>query len=209
MMTPYPRAGSMGLLRCSICGLVMSRDTQAAEVRCTRCKSVVTARSPRSSERTLAWLITGIILYFPANMLPVLHTHGVMGDADSTIVGGIIEFWRAGSWDIATLIFIASVAVPVTKFIALGLLLWSVRWRAAWARHERTKLYRFVEFIGYWSMLDVVVVAITCSLLQFGSIVRAEPRPGILFFSGVVVATMVAAMSFDPRLIWDSPATPP
>jgi paraquat-inducible protein A len=152
--------------------------------------------------------MAGIILYFPANMLPVMHTHSFRGDEDSTILGGIIEFWRAGSWDIATLIFIASVAVPVTKFMALSLLLWSVRRRSAWARRERTKLYRFVEFIGYWSMLDVAVVAITCSILQFKGIVSAEPRPGILFFCCVVVATMIAAMSFDPRLIWDSPPRP-
>jgi paraquat-inducible protein A len=177
-------------------------------MRCARCQSSVAERLPRSSEKTLAWLIAGVILYIPANLLPVMHTQGFRGDEDSTILGGIIEFWQAGSWDIATLIFIASVAVPVTKFIALGLLLWSVRWRSAWARHERTKLLRFVEFIGYWSMLDVVVVAITCSLLQFKAVMSAEPRLGILFFSCVVVTTMIAAMSFDARLIWDSRATP-
>jgi paraquat-inducible protein A len=129
----------------------------------------------------------------------------VNGRQDSTIVGGIIEFLRGGSWDIAILIFIASVAVPVTKFIALGLLLWTVRRGSAWGRHERTKLYKFVEFIGYWSMLDVVVVAITCSLLQLKALASAEPRLGIVFFCGVVVSTMMAALSFDPRLIWDGP----
>jgi paraquat-inducible protein A len=178
-----------------------------AGTRCARCKSVVTQRVPQSSEKTLAWLIAGIILYFPANTLPVIHTRSFRGDEDSTILGGIIEFWRGGSWDIAALIFVASVAVPVTKFLALALLLWSVRWRSAWARHERTKLYRFVEFIGYWSMLDVAVVAITCSIMQIKGLVNAEPRSGILFFCCVVVATMIAALSFDPRLIWDSAAT--
>jgi paraquat-inducible protein A len=159
-----------------------------------------------SGEKTLAWLIAGIILYFPANSLPVLHTSSVRGQEDSTIIGGILEFWRSGSWDIAALIFAASVAVPVTKFLALGLLLWTVRGQSTWARHERTKLYKFVEFIGYWSMLDVVVVAITCALLQFKTLANAEPRLGIVFFCSVVVATMVAALSFDPRLIWDGPA---
>lgn len=177
-------------------------------VQCTRCRSAVTVRLRQSSEKTLAWLIASMILYVPANLLPVMHTHSFRGDEDSTILGGITEFWRAGSWDIATLIFIASVAVPVTKFMALGVLLWSVRWRSAWARHERCQLYRFVEFIGYWSMLDVAVVAITCCILQFRGFVSAEPRPGILFFCCVVVTTIMAAMSFDPRLIWDSPATP-
>ncbi len=204
-MTAYPRAAALGLLVCHICGQITGRDAHDTAQRCGRCGSRVTARRPHSGERTLAWLLTGMILYIPANVLPVMHTHRLNSEEDSTIVGGIIEFWRAGSWDIATLIFIASVAVPLTKFIALGLLLWSVRWRGTWARRERTKLYRFVEFIGYWSMLDVVVVAITCSLLQFKSLANAEPRLGILFFCCVVVATMIAAMSFDPRLIWDSP----
>ena len=135
-----------------------------------------------------------------------MHTRSLTGDEDSTILGGVITFWRSGSWDIATLIFIASVAVPVTKFMALGLLLWSVRWRNGWARHERTRLYRFVEFIGYWSMLDVIVVALTSTLMQFQLLGTAEPRAGIAFFCAVVVVTMLSALSFDPRLIWDRPA---
>ncbi len=206
-MSIYPRGISQRLGACGICGEVARLDATARHVACRRCGSRVTDRWPGSCEKTLAWLTTGMILYIPANALPVMHTHSFKGDADSTIVGGIVEFWQAGSWDIATLIFIASVAVPMTKFLALGLLLWSVRWRSTWARHERTRLYRFVESIGYWSMLDVVVVAITCSLLQFRGLADAAPRPGILFFCGVVVATMMAAMSFDPRLIWDSPMT--
>ena len=206
-MTAYPRGISQGLRACGICGQVANCGPASSGIPCGRCGSLVTDRRPGSSEKTLAWLTAGIILYVPANVLPVMHTHSFKGDEDSTIVGGIIEFWQGGSWDIATLIFVASVAVPVTKFIALGLLLWSARWRSTWARHERAKLYRFVESIGYWSMLDVVVVAITCSLLQFRGLADAEPRPGILFFCCVVVSTMMAAMSFDPRLIWDSPVT--
>jgi paraquat-inducible protein A len=169
-----------------------------------RCGSNVTHRMEHSAEKTLAWLLTGIVLYLPANLLPVMHTSSIHGEADSTIFGGIIDFWQGGSWDIATLIFVASVAVPVTKFISLALLLWTARRHSSWARHERTKLYRVVEFIGYWSMLDVVVVAITCSLLKFKGLATAEPRLGILFFCGVVIATMISALSFDPRLIWDT-----
>jgi paraquat-inducible protein A len=158
---------------------------------------------PLSSETTLAWLIAGIVLYIPANLLPVMHTSGLLGEADSTIIGGILEFWRAGDWDIALLIFTASVAVPFTKFIAIGLLLLTVRKNSRWEQHERTVLYRIVEFIGYWSMLDVVVVALTSSLMQFQVLGAATPRAGIAFFCAVVVVTMLAALSFDPRLIWD------
>ena len=155
---------------------------------------------------TLAWLIAGIVLYIPANLLPVMHTSGLLGEEDSTIVGGILEFWRSGDWDIALLIFIASVAVPFTKFIAIGLLLFTVRTNSRWEPHQRTALYRIVEFIGYWSMLDVIVVALTSALMQFQVLGVAEPRAGIAFFCAVVVVTMLSALSFDPRLIWDRPA---
>jgi paraquat-inducible protein A len=202
----FPRAIDLGLMRCRVCGQVMQQGAAGTERRCGRCHRLVTTRMTASMEKTLAWLIAGIILYFPANILPVMHTGSVRGQEDSTIIGGILEFWRGGSWDIAALIFVASVAVPVTKFLGLGLLLWTARGRSAWARHERTRLYKFVEFIGYWSMLDVVVVAITCALLQFKALANAEPRLGIVFFCSVVVATMMAALSFDPRLIWDGPA---
>jgi paraquat-inducible protein A len=201
------RAQSLGLLACRTCGEILTR-VSPGPVRCTRCRNEVTQRIEHSEEKTLAWLITGVVLYFPANLLPVMHTSSLRGEQDSTILGGILEFWRGGSWDIATLIFIASVAVPLTKFFSLALLLWTARKHSSWARRERTKLYRAVEFIGYWSMLDVVVVAITCSLLKFKALVTAEPNSGILFFCAVVVATMLSALSFDPRLIWDPPENP-
>jgi len=144
-----------------------------------------------------------MILYVPANLLPVMYTSGVQGGQESTILGGVIAFWQAGSWGIAALIFTASVVVPTTKFIALGLLLWKARRGTPQGRRERAKLFRVVEFIGYWSMLDVVVVALTSALLQFKALGTAEPRAGIVFFCGVVITTMMAARSFDPRLIWD------
>ena len=170
---------------------------------CRRCTTVLRERLPRSAEHTLAWLIAGVILYVPANVLPVMYVSGVGGGEESTILGGVVSFWRAGSWDIAALIFAASVAVPATKFLALGVLLWTVHRGSDWARKQRTALYRLVEFIGYWSMLDVVVVALTAALLKFKALGTAEPRLGIVFFCGVVVTTMIAALSFDPRLIWD------
>jgi paraquat-inducible protein A len=184
----------------------VSRASLRADWRCPRCQSRIEQRTPFSAERTLAWLIAGIVLYIPANLLPVMHTSGLLGEADSTIVGGIVEFWRSGAWDIALLIFIASVAVPLTKFIAIGLLLFTVGKNSPWQQHQRTVLYRIVEFIGYWSMLDVIVVGLTSALMQFQVLGAAEPRAGIAFFCAVVVVTMLSALSFDPRLIWDRPA---
>ena len=202
-MTPLRQSHELGLVLCRTCGLAVSRAALKADLRCPRCKSRIEHRTPFSTEMTLAFLIAGITLYIPANLLPVMHTSGLPGDADSTILGGIIEFWQSGDWDIALLIFIASVAVPFTKFIAIGLLLFTVRKNSRWQQHQRTVLYRIVEFIGYWSMLDVIVVALTSALMQFQMLGTAEPRPGIAFFCAVVVVTMLSALSFDPRLIWD------
>jgi paraquat-inducible protein A len=170
---------------------------------CARCATLLHERFPRSAERTLAWLIAGVILYIPSNVLPVMYVSGVGGGEESTIIAGVLSFWRAGSWDIAVLIFTASIAVPATKFLTLATLLWTVHSGSSWARRQRTALYRLVEFIGYWSMLDVVVVALTAALLKFKALGTAEPRLGIVFFCGVVVTTMMAALSFDPRRIWD------
>jgi paraquat-inducible protein A len=196
----------LGLVLCRTCSLAVSRASLGVDRSCPRCQSRIEQRTPFSTEMTLAWLIAGIVFYVPANLLPVMHTRGLLGEADSTILGGILEFWRSGDWDIALLIFTASVAVPFTKFIAIGLLLVTVRKNSRWEQHQRTALYRIVEFIGYWSMLDVIVVALTAALMQFRVLGAAEPRAGIAFFCVVVVVTMLSALSFDPRLIWDRPA---
>jgi paraquat-inducible protein A len=205
-MTTLRQSVELGLSLCRTCGLAVSRASLGMERRCPRCQSRIEHRTPFSTEMTLAWLITGIVFYIPANVLPVIHTSGLLGEQDSTILSGILEFWRSGDWDIALLIFTASIAVPFTKFIAIGLLLFTVRKNSRWEQHQRTVLYRIVEFIGYWSMLDVIVVALTSALMQFQVFGTAEPRAGIAFFCAVVVATMLSALSFDPRLIWDRPA---
>src|ERR1700728_1064373 len=141
-MTPLRQSFELGLSLCRTCGLAVSRASLGMDRRCPRCRSRVEHRTPFSTEITLAWLIAGIVLYIPANLLPVMHTGGLLGEQDSTILGGILEFWRSGDWDIALLIFIASVAVPFTKFIAIGLLLFTVRKNSRWQQHQRTVLYR-------------------------------------------------------------------
>jgi len=206
-MSELKFAAAVDLIACRTCGLVSRRLRTLSEGRCKRCASAVYARLPRSSEKTLAWLLAGLLLYVPANVLPVIYTSRVGGGEPSTILGGIVGFWQAGAWDIAALIFLASVVVPATKFLALGLLLWTTRQGSDWRRPERARLYRLLEIVGYWSMLDVVVVALTTALLQFKTFGMAEPRAGIVFFCAVVVTTMIAAMSFDPRRIWDGPVS--
>jgi paraquat-inducible protein A len=194
------RASEFGIALCQVCG---KQQYATQDDRCGRCGRRL--RYPNryaSAERSLAWLIAALILYVPANTLPVMYVNGIGGGAESTIVGGILEFWRSGSFGLALLIFGASVAVPITKFVALGILIAMRFGDSSAARAQRTRLYRFVEFIGYWSMLDVVVMALTCRLVRFGSLASAEPRPGIICFCAVVVLTMVAAFSFDQRSIW-------
>jgi paraquat-inducible protein A len=193
----------MGLIACRTCGLLSSRTSSPQPAKCARCAMTLEPPAERSIEHTWAWLITGIVLYIPANVLPVMYAQMVGGGHESTILSGVSSFWSSGARDIALLIFTASVVVPTTKFLALGLLLCTVRRRSRWAMNHRTRLYRLVEVIGYWSMLDVVVVALSCTLLQFKTIATAEPRLGIVFFCAVVIATMMAAISFDPRLIWE------
>src|SRR5258705_6714471 len=137
-MTAFKQSLELGLIRCRTCGLAVSRASLKVDRRCPRCQTRIEHRTPLSTEMTLAWLIAGIVFYIPANLLPVMHTSGLMGDADSTILGGILEFWRSGDWDIALLIFIASVAVPFTKFIAIRLLLLTVRHNTRWQPQHRT-----------------------------------------------------------------------
>jgi paraquat-inducible protein A len=196
-------ASSAHLAACDLCGLVCAGAAAKGgiEIACARCGSEVHARKPDSVARTGAFLLAALVLYIPANVLPVMYTRLLGSEAESTILEGVVEFWRSGSWDIAVLIFTASVAVPCTKFLAIGLLLLDQKFPIG-SRAGKTRLLKLVEHIGYWSMLDVLVVALVTALIQFRALGIAEPRPGIVFFGAVVVLTMLAAMSFDSRLAW-------
>ena len=202
-MSRPPYAAELGLLLCHDCGLACP----AAAGTCPRCDAQLHRRKPYSLSRTWALLSAALILYFPANLLPVMYTDMFGSASENTILSGVVEFWKEGSWDIALLIFIASVVVPCMKFFVLGMLLVTAQRRSQWAMRERARLYRFIETIGYWSMLDVLVVALVAALVQFRALSSIEPRMGILFFGLVVVLTMLASMTFDPRLIWDAEKT--
>lgn len=197
-----PKAPDLNLCLCHGCGQACSLQGGAA--RCQRCGAALHRLKPESLTRTWAYLLAALICYVPANLLPVMNTSMLGNGADSTIISGVLEFWEAGAWDIASIIFIASIGVPAIKFGALLLLLITVHQRSLWACRQRCKLFRFVEVVGYWSMLDVIVVALVAALVKFQALGDIEPRAGILFFGMVVVFTMLAAMSFDPRLIWQA-----
>jgi len=155
-----------------------------------------------SLQRTWAWLITAAVLFVPANVLPVLGTTSAFRSSAHTLIGGIAQLWTDGSYGLATLVFVASIVVPLVKIAALALLAWSVRFRPQWRQRERSRLYRLVEAVGHWSMLDVYVVVLLAGLVRFGSLANASIEPGMLAFGAMVVATMLATQSFDPRLIW-------
>jgi paraquat-inducible protein A len=156
----------------------------------------------QSIQTTWALLFTSILLYIPANILPIMHTSVLGSDDPSTILGGVILLWQMGSYPIAIVIFIASVFIPVAKIVILCWLNYSVQSKQQHANSERIFWYRITEFVGRWSMIDVFVVAVLVSLIQLGNIINVLPGHAALAFCGVVICTMLAAMSFDSRLIW-------
>jgi paraquat-inducible protein A len=158
--------------------------------------------SPQQISRVWALLLAAAIMYIPANLLPIMHITSVGGASGHTIVGGVIELYQLGSWDIALVVFVASVLVPVFKLIALSTLVALAQFGAARGLKSRTQLYRVVEFIGQWSMLDVFVVILLSALGQFGALLSIQPGSGAIAFGAVVILTMLAALSFDPRLAW-------
>ncbi|HEX7816970.1 paraquat-inducible protein A [Dyella sp.] len=206
-MSALPRAHELGLIGCHVCGLVCRESGDLHDAACPRCGAPLHRRKHGSYMRTWALLIAAFIFYIPANFLPIMRTVSLGDVDDNTILSGIIELWVKGSPDLAIIVFTASIVVPMLKFLAMGLLLVTSHRRTGWGQRQRAKLYRLVEFIGYWSMLDVFVVALLTALVQFGVFSLVAPLPGVVFFGLTVVLTMLASMSFDPRFIWDSRET--
>lgn len=196
-------AAARGLFSCQVCGLVSKAPTDCYQAHCPRCSSPLHFRKPDSLTRSWALLIAAYIMYVPANLLPIMETSSLFGSQDDTIMSGVIYLWRSGSWDLALIVFIASIMVPLLKLTALTLLLITAQRRSVWQPLQRTKLFRIVEFVGRWSMLDIYVVAILAALVHIGSLATVKAGPAALAFGGVVVLTMFSAMQFDPRLIWD------
>ncbi len=204
--TQVPTARARGLIGCECCGLVSAAPAAGVSARCPRCGFALHGHKPESLQRASAYLLAAVVLYVPANTLPIMITSSVIeGRGRHTIFGGIIELWHTGSWDLALIVFIASIAVPILKIASLGLLILTARRRSRWRQAERASLYRLVETVGHWSMLDVFVVVLLVGMVRFGAVASIEPAAGLLAFGAVVVLTMLASSSFDPRLIWPEP----
>lgn len=203
-------ATQLNVAACAACGQVVRLTERCEGAPCPRCAAPLRHRKHNSYSRTWAFLIAATILYVPANLLPIMRTRTLGGaPRDDTILSGVVELWTAGSWDLAIIVFVASIIVPMVKIGAMALLLITSRRGSAWARVGRSRLYRLIEFVGHWSMLDIFVVALMAALVRFQTLADITPRPGAVAFGAVVVLTMLASRRYDPRLIWDAPAVMP
>ncbi|MBV9659075.1 MAG: paraquat-inducible protein A [Verrucomicrobia bacterium] len=194
-------AAARGLAHCHFCAQVQP----VAHAHCARCHAALHLRKPHSLQRTLALTLGAMLLYLPANLLPVLNVESsVKGNQQNTILSGVIQFWQDGDYPVALIIFTASIVIPIAKIISILILC-----RAAQTGRRpsaMTRLHRITDFVGRWSMVDVFVVAILVGVVQLGTVMTVTPGGGAFAFAAVVILTMLAAHSFDPRLIWDAAA---
>ncbi|MEI6084711.1 MAG: paraquat-inducible protein A [Verrucomicrobiota bacterium] len=196
-------AMEQGLQSCEGCGLLSRPPAGAHEGVCPRCDEKIHYRKPKSLEKTLAYVIAAAVCYIPANLLPVMTTI-TSGDRESdTIMQGVVLLWSPHGWPLSLIVLFASIMIPSAKIVALGYLLFTVRRGSLENNAQRTRLYRIVEIVGRWSMVDVFVDTFTVALIQLQPLMSVEPAIGLFFFAAVVVLTMLAVESFDPRLIWD------
>ena len=197
-------ARSQGVIGCETCGLAQRAEPKSAHMVCTRCGATMHFRKPDSISRTWALLIASYVLIVPANLMPVMATGSLFGTEKDTIFGGVVYLWTSDSEVLAIILFCASIIIPFAKLFSLTFLLITVQRGSTWNPRLRARLYRMVEAIGRWSMIDVYVATMLTALVQFGNLMNIRAGAGAIAFATVVVLTIFAAKSFDPRLIWDA-----
>lgn len=193
------QAAELGLASCHVCSTL----SRVESGNCRRCGLPLHLRKPESLNRCWAYMIAAVLLYLPANLLPVMTVISLGQGEPSTIMSGVLLLWQEGMWPLALLIFVASIFIPVLKLTILAYLQLSIRQDWPERPLDRTRLYRLTDFVGRWSMVDIFVVAILVALVQLGEVARIEAGIGASFFAAVVIFTMLAAEAFDQRLIWD------
>ena len=208
-IAPYPvpkiaaHAGKTGLQQnlklCQVCTALVP----ITQTHCSRCNTKVHLRRRASLQNTLALLLAATLLYIPANLLPIMRTVSFGETIDSTIISGLVLMWRDGAYPVAIIILIASVIVPVVKILVMFWLCYLAQLPLKQRQLYSTYIYRMVDWVGRWSMVDVLVVAIMAALVRFDLLMSVYPGVGALVFAAVVILTMLAALSFDPRLLWD------
>ncbi|GAB2874245.1 paraquat-inducible protein A [Microbulbifer echini] len=203
MSTPQ-KALKNGLSSCLSCHQLIILPARGGRCRCPRCDSRVHGRIDGSLMLTWALTITGVLLLLPANVLPIMSVIYLGAGEPSTIISGVMQLYNSGMWGIALVVFVASIAVPVMKLLGLVLLLVQIQLRLHFVPSQAMKIYRVVSGIGRWSLLDLFMISILVALVDMGFIAQVAAGPGSTAFASVVVVTMMAARSFDPRLIWDA-----
>lgn len=204
--TPTPRDGQRrSVVSCTMCDLIV--PASSAHHDCPRCHARLHPRKPDAVRRTAALLIAGYLLYIPANLLPVTRLDGAGGAEDHTIMSGVFELLHKNLWPLALIVFVASVVLPLMKLLSLTWMLIAVRVRSSRLLRARTRLYRTIEAIGRWSNIDVFMGSVLVALLQFGALTTVRAEPGLVAFAAVVVITMIATETFDPKLMWDAAET--
>jgi paraquat-inducible protein A len=199
------RSASKRLISCGACDLVL--DAHREHSVCPRCEARLQRRKPDAMRRTLALVVTGFLLYLPANLLPVLSIERFGHEEPNTILSGVRELISLGLWPLAAIVFTASIVVPLMKLCGLSMMMVMTRWRSRRWLIGRTRLCRFIDLIGRWSSIDLFMISILVALVQFGTLTSVRPQAGAVAFAAVIVITMMASRSFDPRVMWDAGST--
>lgn len=192
-------AREIGLIGCAVCRAVHANK----ESHCSRCGARLHSRKPHSLQRTWAFLIVGILAYFPANTLPITTTRWLGGSSTDTIFTGVVTLLNSGSVFVAVVVFVASICIPISKFVIIAGLALTLQYKLQWSEHHMHRMHALIELIGRWSMIDVFVVAVLAALIQLGVFISISPGQGIVAFAFSVVFTMLSATSIDTRLLWD------
>jgi paraquat-inducible protein A len=197
-------AAEAGFVSCHICHLVCRPADNVGALLCPRCAAPVHSRTPASLTRTWAFLVACYLLYIPANILPIMDTSSLFEAQSDTIMSGVVFLWNSGSWATATVVFIASVVQPIFKLLVLSYIAASIQAGRVANPSRQTRLHRFVHLIGRWSMLDIYMVAILVAMVQSPTLAEIKPGPAAMAYGALVVFTVLASSSLDPRLIWDA-----
>lgn len=198
------QASKAGFVTCHDCHQINQLGSDGRTACCLRCGAHIHARRPKSLSTTWALLLSAAILYLPANLLPIMTVNSFGKGQPATIFEGVLQLISHGMLPIAAVVFVASILVPSFKLIGIALLLISLQFHVPMSAQQRLVMYRFIEWIGRWSMLDIFVIAILVALVNFGNLANIEADAGAVAFACVVILTMLAALTFDPRLIWDN-----
>jgi len=198
------------IIGCRVCGLTQRLESlpPEADAECCRCGSLLVKARAGSLERTAAFTLAALVLYVPANIYPVLQMELQGMHTENTVWGGCVRLFQDGQWPVAGVVFMASLLIPLLKVLGLFFLVISTRMHSPHVRLARTRVYRIIEVIGPWAMLDVFLLAILVALARLGQLATVKPGPGLLAFTSVVVLTILASASFEPQMIWEPQPEP-